>query len=209
MDREAQDPNQASRRNFLTGIGAGFTSLAMTGMLSADGYFQGKGPHGDDHRRQDPLAPKKPHHNAKAKSCIFLFMYGGPSQMETFDYKPRMYPLEGKTIRGFKTHGRGGKRDGGRIVSPKWGFKRKGVSLVMGHTHTKVTETHPMLNEDGTSRRIHGINLGCYIHKDMGRQENWSRDTEYTYDRGIWTFENAEHGDAKITFHRAAEDLGV
>ena len=121
MDLE-NNPLSRTRREFLTNIGAGFTSLAMTGMLSADGAFQGqKAP-------QNPLAPKPPHFAPKAKSCIFLFMYGGPSQMETFDYKPKMYPLEGKTIRGFKTHGRGGHRDGGRIVSPKWKFKQYGES---------------------------------------------------------------------------------
>ena len=95
------------------------------------------------------------------------------------------------------------------VTSPKWGFKKKGVSMVCGHTHTKVHEEHPMLQMDGTYRKIHGINLGCFIHKDMGYQEHWSRNTEYTYDRGIWTFENAKDGDARITFHRAKEDLGV
>jgi len=95
------------------------------------------------------------------------------------------------------------------VNSPKWGFIKKGVSMVVGHTHTKVHLEHPMLTDDGSKRKIHGINLGCFLHPDMGRQEHWSRNTEYTYDRGIWTFENAERGDAKITFHRAAEDLGV
>ena len=84
MDQEARNPVQTSRRDFLNGIGAGFSSLAMTGMLSADGFFHGK----DDD--QNKHKAKKPHHPPKAKNCIFLFMYGGPSQMETFDYKPKM-----------------------------------------------------------------------------------------------------------------------
>lgn len=95
------------------------------------------------------------------------------------------------------------------VLSPKWGYKKKGVSMVCGHTHTKVMDTHPMLQDDGTYRKIHGINLGCFIHKDMGYQEHWSRNTEYTYDRGVWTFENAKFGDAKFTFHRAKEDMGI
>ena len=42
-------------------------------------------------RTQNPLAPKPPHFAAKAKSVIFLFMYGGPSHIDTFDYKPKLY----------------------------------------------------------------------------------------------------------------------
>lgn len=94
-------------------------------------------------------------------------------------------------------------------TSPKWGFVKKGVSMVCGHTHTAIHLRHTMLDEGGGRRKIHGINLGCFIHPDMGRQEHWSSATEYTYDRGIWTFENAKRGDAMITMIRAAEDLGV
>ena len=47
---------------------------------------------------ENPLAPKTPHFNGKAKNVIFLFMYGGPSHVDTFDYKPDLYSLDGKTI---------------------------------------------------------------------------------------------------------------
>jgi len=52
-------------------------------------------------------------------------MYGGPSHMDTFDYKPELYPLDGKTI-DVKTFGRGGHKNQGRVVGPKWGFKPYG-----------------------------------------------------------------------------------
>jgi len=94
------------------------------------------------------------------------------------------------------------------VASPKWGFIKKGVSMVTGHTHTKVHMEHTLLTPNGGRRKIHGINLGCFIHPDMGYQEHWSRNTEYTYDRGLWTFDNARDGDAKVTFWRAREDLG-
>ncbi len=58
---------------------------------------------------------------------IFLFMYGGPSHVDTFDYKPNLYPLDGKTI-AVKTFGRGGKKNEGRIVGPKWNFRQYGDS---------------------------------------------------------------------------------
>lgn len=47
---------------------------------------------------QDPMSPKQPHHKPKAKSIIFLFMAGGPSQLELFDYKPKLNQLSGQAI---------------------------------------------------------------------------------------------------------------
>ena len=54
-------------------------------------------------------------------------MYGGPSHVDTFDYKPDLYPLDGKTIQ-VKTFGRGGHKNEGRVVGPKWTFKPHGQS---------------------------------------------------------------------------------
>src|SRR5262245_4209897 len=48
--------------------------------------------------RYNPLAPKAPMFPAKAKSVIFLFMYGGPSQVDTFDPKPGLVKYDGKTL---------------------------------------------------------------------------------------------------------------
>jgi hypothetical protein len=52
-------------------------------------------------------------------------MYGGPSHVDTFDYKPKLYGLDGKTIQ-VKTFGRGGKKNEGRVVGPKWAFRPYG-----------------------------------------------------------------------------------
>ena len=46
----------------------------------------------------DPLAPKATHYAAKAKSVIFLFMAGGPSQLELFDHKPKLQELDGQVV---------------------------------------------------------------------------------------------------------------
>ncbi|MCH2205406.1 MAG: DUF1501 domain-containing protein [Lentisphaerales bacterium] len=117
-----------NRRSFLTDMGAGFTSLALADILTKDGFLGGQA-HAADGKSswQNPLAPKKPMIAPKAKSVIFLFMYGGPSQVDTFDYKPTLYKLDGKTIP-VKTHGRGGHKNEGRVVGPKWKFKQYGQS---------------------------------------------------------------------------------
>ena len=103
-----------TRRDFLQTVGGAFPSLALAGMLAQDGY-------------SNPLAPKSKMIPGKAKSVIFLFMYGGPSHVDTFDYKPKLYELNDKTI-DVKTFGRGGKKNQGRVVGPKWNFKPYGES---------------------------------------------------------------------------------
>jgi hypothetical protein len=110
------------RREFIHQLGGGFTSLALTGLLSKEGFFANAA---EAQVSANPLAPREPQLPAKAKSCIFLFMYGGPSQVDTFDYKPKLYPLDGKTIP-IKTFGRGGKKKEGRVVGPKWKFQQHG-----------------------------------------------------------------------------------
>lgn len=116
-----------TRREFLWEAGAGFTSVALSGMLSADGFFGSQASAAETSKFANPLAPKLPHFAAKAKSVIFLFMYGGPSQVDTFDYKPKLFELDGKTIP-VKTKGRGGEKNEGRVVGPKWKFKQYGQS---------------------------------------------------------------------------------
>ena len=113
-----------TRRDFLHTLGGGFTGLALTAMLEESGFFSA---HAAETSEANPLSPRQPHRAARAKNVIFLFMYGGPSHVDTFDHKPNLYPLDGKTI-AVKTFGRGGHRNQGRIVGPKWQFKPYGQS---------------------------------------------------------------------------------
>ena len=82
------------RRQFLWETGAGFTGLALSSLLDTDGFFT-KHAAAMDH---NPLAPKVAHFPVKAKRCIFLFMYGGPSAVDTFDYKPELQKRGGQEI---------------------------------------------------------------------------------------------------------------
>src|SRR5690349_9546774 len=86
-----------SRREFLWQMGAGFAGLALTSLLDGDGFFTRNGFAGTPDL--NPLAPKPPHLPGKAKSCIFLFMYGGPSQMDMFDYKPELQKRDGQSVK--------------------------------------------------------------------------------------------------------------
>ncbi|MEP6539310.1 MAG: DUF1501 domain-containing protein, partial [Bryobacteraceae bacterium] len=82
-----------NRREFLCDAFGGFGALAVGSMLQQEALraaTTGSAPN------LNPLAPKAPDMPAKAKSVIFLFMSGGPSQMETFDPKPLLNTLNGQ-----------------------------------------------------------------------------------------------------------------
>jgi hypothetical protein len=113
-----------TRREFFWEAGASFTGLALSGLLD-QGFFAGQTHAATGVPFANPLAAKPPMFAPQAKSVIFLFMYGGPSHVDTFDYKPALYPLDGKTIQ-VKTKGRGGERSESRAVGPKWQFKQYG-----------------------------------------------------------------------------------
>jgi hypothetical protein len=113
-----------TRREFIWETGAGFTGLAMAGLFGDE--LPGRAAAAESKPTfANPLAPKKPHMAAKAKSVIFLYMYGGPSHMDTFDYKPAMIGMDNKSIQ-VKTFGRGGHKNQGRIVEPRWKFQQYG-----------------------------------------------------------------------------------
>jgi hypothetical protein len=78
-----------TRRNVLLDAAQGFGALALQSLLVREGAAA---------PRVNPLAAKAPHFEAKAKSVIFLFMVGAPSQMDTFDPKPLLKKFEGQPL---------------------------------------------------------------------------------------------------------------
>jgi Protein of unknown function (DUF1501) len=79
-----------SRREFLNASGVGIGTMALASLLNRDAAAAPT--------RKDPLAPKPPHFPAKAKAVIFLFMAGGPSNLELFDPKPELNKLSGQKV---------------------------------------------------------------------------------------------------------------
>jgi Protein of unknown function (DUF1501) len=148
-----------TRREFLWEAGGGFTAVALAGLLGHD-FLTSQAVAADGVTPfANPLAPKKPHFAAKARSVIFLFMYGGPSHIDTFDYKPAMKGTDGKTVE-VKTFGRGGHKNRGRIVEPRWNFKPYGqcgkwVSDLFPHLATCVDDLAFVHSMTGDSP-IHG-----------------------------------------------------
>lgn len=101
-----------SRRQVLKTAGAGFGYLALAGMLGRNAPASAPRP-----PAPGPLAAKEPHFPAKAKRIIFLFMEGAMSQLDTFEYKPRLQRDDGRIAPG-----------GATLTASKFRFARHGQS---------------------------------------------------------------------------------
>src|SRR6266705_1451293 len=111
-----------SRRDLLRASSTGFGALALAGMLGEElraAATTGRGAPG-------PLAVKPPHFAPKAKRVIFLFMHGGPSQVDTFDYKPLLQRDDGKPLPFAKP--RVVSSETGNLLRSPWKFKQYGQS---------------------------------------------------------------------------------
>ncbi len=107
-----------SRRQILQSASAGFGYLAFAGISThASARESLSDPTASSAKATNPLASKQPHFAARAKRVIFLCMQGGPSHVDTFDYKPQLA----------KDHGKRGKYGGSLLKSP-WAFQQRGES---------------------------------------------------------------------------------
>ena len=80
-----QSAGPLSRREMLRNCAAGFGGLALAALLQEESVAE-------------RLEPKQPHFPPRAKRVIFLFMHGGPSQVDTFDYKPLLERDHGRPL---------------------------------------------------------------------------------------------------------------
>ncbi len=112
-------PNQTAcgrtRREFLWQVGGGFAGLALLDQLNADEVAR------------SPLAERPPHFPTKARHCVFLFMNGGPSQVDTFDPKPELDKRDCQPYTGDAKVGSNGRPVGYLMKSP-FRFSRHGES---------------------------------------------------------------------------------
>jgi hypothetical protein len=104
-----------SRRQMLKSAAAGFGYMAMAGLAAQAADVK------------NPLAPKSGHHPARAKRIIFVFMHGGPSQVDTFDYKPRLAKDDGKDLP-FEPNKLLEKATSRKLMASPWAFKQYGES---------------------------------------------------------------------------------
>ena len=105
-----------SRREMLRSTSCGFGYLALASLAAESSFADGKA--------VNPLAARAPHHPARAKRVIFMFMAGGPTQHETFDYNPELIKSAGKS----QTITVNGNTRTGELMGPVYKFERYGQS---------------------------------------------------------------------------------
>ena len=117
--------NLVNRRRVLRIMGNRFGSLALAGLLADETKAVNGSP------KSNPLAVKPPHLKPRAKSVIFLFMPGGPSQVDTFDPKPRLTKDNGKPSPKLYLNQRR------NLLASPWKFQK------YGHSGLEVSELFP------------------------------------------------------------------
>ena len=114
-------PRPLNRREVLSRTTNGFGAAALLALMAEDQARAGVVP-----SVREPLAPRPPYHRARAKSVIYLFMDGGPSQVDTFDPKERLVREHGQPIK-MKVPATQFDNVGNVLKSP-WEFRRYGRS---------------------------------------------------------------------------------
>src|ERR1051326_2339684 len=112
-----------SRRELLARAGGGFGLLALTDLLATETSVRAAERFD---RATRPYAVRPPHHAARAKRCIFLYMPGGPSHVDLFDPKPRLAQENGKPLPFEKP--RLERTKTGNLLASPWKFSKYGQS---------------------------------------------------------------------------------
>ena len=133
------DSCSLSRRSLLRRCGTGLATFGLAGLLGDDGMLLGSVEKGDVN--QNPLQPRPSHFPGTAKRVIHLFMNGGPSHVDTFDYKPELQNRDGEKLPvSLKTE----RKTGVAMASP-FQFKQYGqsgihVSELFQHTAQHIDQ---------------------------------------------------------------------
>ncbi|MGH7170839.1 MAG: DUF1501 domain-containing protein, partial [Gemmataceae bacterium] len=120
-----------SRRQMLCSLGNGFGALGLASVLAGEGLL-GSTARAAAGSASNPLAPKAPHFPPRAKRVIFLFMNGGPSQVDTFDPKPALAKYAGQSKAGTTRQ-----KAAGKLLPSPFKFQKYGKSGI------EVSELYP------------------------------------------------------------------
>jgi hypothetical protein len=173
-------PAPLTRRDMLLRCANGFGAVALATLLS-DRAFAGEPAPAD----KDPLAPRPTHFPPRAHSVIFLYMDGGPSQMDTFDPKPRLDREHGQPIK-VKVEPTQFNNVGTVLRSP-WKFRRYGrsgipVSDLFPHVAQHVDELAVVRSM--VSNFSEHTNANYFLHSGHGQQGRPSMGAWVTYGLG-------------------------
>ena len=148
-----------SRRQMLQQSGTVFAGLALSALLAEEQRASAA----------NPLAPRQPHFPARADRVIFLFMHGGPSQVDTFDYKPLLERDHGKPVPFDKP--RVVSSATGNLLKSPWKFARHGecgmwISEVFPHLARQADSLCLINSMHGSNSRHGGALLELHTGSD-------------------------------------------
>ncbi len=157
-------PNVYTRRELLGRAGCGLGLLGLACLLHEEGMLGTAAAAGLGSRALEPMAPRQPHFPGRAKRVVWIFINGGPSHVDTWDYKPALARWDGKSIREFdptfkNTTGFFAKQVGALMKSP-FRFTPRGRSGKM------VSEIFPHLGEH--------VDKMAFIHSGYTESNNHS-----------------------------------
>ena len=140
-----------SRRELLHRIACGFGGVALSALLAGESAAA--------ETARNPLAPKPPHHPARAKRVIFLFMHGGVSHVDTFDPKPKLAEMNGKPLPFAKPKFEFAPT--GNLLQSPWKFHKHGqsgleVSELFPHLATCIDDVCVIRSMNGGNQVSHG-----------------------------------------------------
>lgn len=143
------------RRALLRAGGAGLGLFATTSVLSGRAWACAP----------DPLAPRAPHFRPRARRVIFLFMHGGPSQVDTFDHKPRLAAMNGEPLPFPKPRVQFAQT--GNLLASPWKFRQHGqcgawVSELFPHLARRVDQLCFVKSLHGTNEAHGGALLALH-----------------------------------------------
>src|SRR5262245_57368112 len=135
----------STRRDFFDTCCSGLGGLALASLLSSAAGAQ-------ERKRLNidplcPLTPRMPHFKPRAKRIIFLYQYGGPSQVDTWDHKPLLTQLHGKPVPA-EIRAKKDKVGGvfgachDKLMSGPWTWKRHGESGLWASDVVRRTAAH-------------------------------------------------------------------
>ncbi len=173
-----------SRREMLARCANGFGAVALAALSGDAAYGLTPAASAND-ASTNPLAPRASHFTPKARSVIFLFMDGGPSQVDTFDPKPRLAKEHGQPIK-MKVQPTQFDNVGTVLQSP-WAFQQYGesgtpVSDLFPHTATCVDDM--AIVRSMTSNFSEHTNANYFMHSGHGQQGRPSMGAWATYGLG-------------------------
>jgi hypothetical protein len=159
----------STRRRMLQVSAGGFGWLALADLLARTDRGRADVVTADGDAALRPLAPRDPAFTARAKRVIFLFMHGGPSQVDTFDYKPLLDRDHGKPLPFAKP--RVVSSETGNLLRSPWKFKQHGdsgawVSELFPHLSSCVDQMCFLKAVHGSNSRHGGALLELHTGSD-------------------------------------------